>query len=394
MVNKKGYTPQHCQHRRSGRGYVLLDGKQIPTGAWGTPEAEQKANELISRWLANGRKLPPEAKARVYRVEDLVAEFWTYAQEEYQKHGKPTGETHNVRDAIRPLLQHFGSKVADEFSPLDLEELQKHLDKAGNWSRSTINSRINIVKRIFRWGARRMRISGNTVSALREVPPIKFGKLGNDRETKPKKAVKESAMLAVLPHVPPPVAAMIQLQWLSGMRPGEVVQMRWADIDRSEEEWCFRPQTHKLEHLGKTREVWLGPRAQALLRQWLQVDQNKFIFSPRAADAIRREEIRASRKRPMSASQRRRDAKRRRNPRLKERYTTNSYLLAIRRACDSAKIPSWSPNQLRKATATRVRKVKGLDGAQVVLGHSHASTTEIYADLDAAKARTIAHELG
>jgi hypothetical protein len=41
VVNKKGYTPQHCQHRRSGRGYVCLDGRQIPTGVWGSPEAEQ-----------------------------------------------------------------------------------------------------------------------------------------------------------------------------------------------------------------------------------------------------------------------------------------------------------------------------------------------------------------
>jgi integrase len=37
----------------------------------------------------------------------------------------------------------------------------------------------------------------------------------------------------VLPNVSPPVAAMIQLQQLTGMRAGEVVIMRPQDIDRS-----------------------------------------------------------------------------------------------------------------------------------------------------------------
>jgi integrase len=187
---------------------------------------------------------------------------------------------------------------------------------------------------------------------------------------------------------------MIQLQWLTGMRPGEVVQLRWVDIDRSEDVWCFRPQTHKLEHFGLKREVWLGPRAQALIRQWLRVDQNQFIFSPRESEAARREEIRQNRKRPLSASQRRRDAKRQRKDRVKSWYTTNNYRQAITRGCIAAEIPIWSPNQLRKATATRVRKAKGLDGAQLVLGHAHASTTEIYTDIDAAKAKAIARELG
>lgn len=45
----------------------------------------------------------------------------------------------------------------------------------------------------------------------------------------------------------------------------------------------------------------------------------------------------------------------------------------------------WSPNQLRHTAATEIRAAFGLKAAQVVLGHSNAITTEIYAEADLAK---------
>ena len=57
-------------------------------------------------------------------------------------------------------------------------------------------------------------------------------------------------------------------------------------------------------------------------------------------------------------------------------------------------VPKWAVNQLRHTMGTAVRKKYGLDGAQVILGHAHASTTEIYAELDFEKASKIAMELG
>ncbi len=44
---------------------------------------------------------------------------------------------------------------------------------------------------------------------------------------------------AVLPYVAPQVAAMIRLQQLTGMRPGEVVLMRPVDIDRNGNVWIY-----------------------------------------------------------------------------------------------------------------------------------------------------------
>jgi integrase len=59
-----------------------------------------------------------------------------------------------------------------------------------------------------------------------------------------------------------------------------------------------------------------------------------------------------------------------------------------------AATPRWSPNQIRHTTGTELRRKYGLEGAQVVLGHRKADTTQLYAERDLAKAAEIMREVG
>jgi len=54
----------------------------------------------------------------------------------------------------------------------------------------------------------------------------------------------------------------------------------------------------------------------------------------------------------------------------------------------------WSPNRLRHNAATNLRRHFGLEAARVVLGHSSASTTEIYAERDLSAAAEIMRAVG
>ena len=54
----------------------------------------------------------------------------------------------------------------------------------------------------------------------------------------------------------------------------------------------------------------------------------------------------------------------------------------------------WSPNQLRHAAATEIRKRFGLEASQVVLGHSRADVTQVYAARDNSLAARIMSEVG
>lgn len=259
MVRKRGYIPQHCHHKHKKLGYVYLNGRTIYTRRWGTPEAEREYERLIAEWLVNGRQLARRLTGKDgYLIEHLVTDFWRWAEGHYRKHGEPTREINNIRDAVRPLLELYGHTDADEFDAQSLKALRKHVVDQGRWARTTVNSRFSIIKRMFRWG-----VEDGLVAAIvyAEVQSVRAFKVNDTAAREPDRPtpVSEEDMRAVLDHVSPQVRAMILLQWAAGMRPGEVVLMRWEDITRHEDDpWMYRPSRHKNEHRGLDRKVWLG----------------------------------------------------------------------------------------------------------------------------------------
>jgi hypothetical protein len=186
--------------------------------------------------------------------------------------------------------------------------------------------------------------------------------------------------------------------------------MRTIDIDRSGRVWTFTPETHKTEHHGRERRVYLGPTAQEILRPWLRTELTAYLFSPREAMEHRLTERRRNRKSKVQPSQQNRSkAKPKRKP--GGRYDTRSLYHAvaygIRKANAEAErkareagaetpepIPSWHPNQLRHNAATQLRREFGLDVARTVLGHSSPVVTELYAELDGAKAAEAMERVG
>lgn len=206
---------------------------------------------------------------------------------------------------------------------------------------------------------------------------------------------------------------MIRLQLLTGMRSGEVVLLRGCDIDTTGKLWVYRPARHKTAHLGHTREVFIGPRGQDLIRPFLKPDLQAYLFSPADAERERRESLTLTRKTPMSCGNRP-GTNQQRKPRRQpgERYTTMTYFRAVQYGCDKA-FPAaadvadkpdelaawkrdhrWHPHQLRHTAATELRKRYGLEGAQVTLGHKSMAVTEIYAEKNASVAMKIAAEVG
>jgi integrase len=252
------------------------------------------------------------------------------------------------------------------------------------------------------------------------VSGLRRGK-SDARETEPVVPVEDAAVDATLPHLPDVVADMVRLQRLTGMRPAEVCILRPCDVDRTGDVWLYRPQSHKTMHHGRDRVIPLGPKAQGVLLRYLARDAEAYCFRPCDSEAKRRASQHANRKTPVSCGNRpgsNRAAQPKR--RAGERYTTASYRRSIAYACDKAfphaalggvspqKLTAeesaelrhwqsdhrWSPNQLRHAAATEIRRVFGLEAAEVILGHSQANVTQIYAERDLAKSLEVARRIG
>jgi integrase len=228
---------------------------------------------------------------------------------------------------------------------------------------------------------------------LKAVEGLRKGRSGA-KEGRKVRPVRDAHVDAVRPFVSRQVWAMIELQRLTGMRSGEAVMMRTADLDRSGSVWVYSPPSHKGEHRDHERRIFIGPKAQEILTPRLRPDRGAFLFQPTEAQVERWAAQRAGRKTPMTPSQRKRTRKARPRKSPGCHYTTHSYYRAIRDACRRAGVPRWHPHQLRHSSATRLRSEFGLEVARIILGHTSSAVTETYAEADHDKAIDIMSRVG
>lgn len=394
MPARTGRVPSYTLHRASGKAVVRLEGKDHYLGEFGSPESHSQYATLIAQWqrlgaakIAEGAKLPLNRDDHAVTIAELILKYAKFAAMYYSRDGKPTHEFSDIQYSLRPLRQLFGSTRACEFGPLKLKDLQQHMIGL-DWSRRLINARVNRVKRFFKWAVSEELVSPSILEGLRAVSGLRYGRC-NAREMPPVKPVSDVHVEPVLAHLSAPVHAMVRLQRLTGMRPCEVVVMRGAEIDRSEEVWVYEPLDHKNRWRGHTRLIPLGPQAQAILRPLLERPADQFLFSPHEAEAKRNEDRKRRRRTPMTPSQRLRELNKKKRERAPgDRYDVNSYRRAIQYAISRAnrgrpidgQIPVWFPLQLRHTRATEIRKLHGIEAAQVSLGHARADVTQVYAE--------------
>jgi integrase len=385
-------TPSYRLHKPSGQAVVTLSGRDHYLGPYGTDASRAEYDRLILDWLARGRRPPaPAGQPDDLTISELILAYVTFADGYYVKNGKPTTEPGNIRLALRPLRRLYGDTPAAAFGPRSLKRVRDEMIGSGI-CRNEVNKRTRHLVRCFRWAASEELLPPGVYEALRTVPGLRRGRT-DARESEPVKPVADSDVNAVRPFVSRQVWTLIELQRLTGMRPGEVTAMRTGDVDRTGDDWTYTPSSHKTEHHGKARTIFLGPRAQEVLKPWLRADPDAPLFQPREAVEERRAALRARRRTKVQPSQQHR---RKRRPKRApgDCYTTESYGHAIAAACKRAGTPHWNPHQLRHSAATRFRKEFGLDVARALLGHSSPSVTETYAEVDRETARAVMRRIG
>lgn len=389
LANK---PPSYSLHSASGQAVVTLNGHDHYLGKYGSPESHAAYRRFVAEWTATHRTVtasqrPPEEIRADLRVDELSLAYLDFARGYYVKNGRPTGELANMKDAIRPLHMLYGSTRVWEFGPGALRTVREQMISA-NLSRNVVNARVNRLRRVFKWGVENELVDPGVLQGLQAVAPLKAGR-SKARETSRVKPVPQADIDAVISRVTRPVKAMIELQLVTGMRPGEVVLMRTCDVDMSGKIWEYRPESHKTEHHGIERIIFLGPRAQAIVRPFFKTNLTAYLFSPRDAVLAARKKLEPKKGR---SKQTLRIHGYRRCP--LNRYARSAYQTAIYKACVKAGLSPWGPNRLRHNAATFLRKEFGLEAARVILGHTSAAVTEIYAEMDRKKAAEIMGVVG
>jgi integrase len=402
-------NPRYSKHKASGQAVVTIGGRDHYLGPWKSKASFLEYDRLISEWIASGRR-GPSSSVQPLTVAELIEGYWDFVNTYYRhKDGTPTSEIFPMKAALRSLNGLYGLTKAANFGPLALDRIRNTMISNG-WCRSTINNHVARIKGLFKWGVARELIPGSVYHTLQAVSGLRAGR-SNARESQPVRPVSNEVVAATLAHLTHVVAAMVQIQSLTGARPGEICSMRIDQIDRSEEIWIFTPASHKTAHHGHHRTIFIGPKARQILQPFLQnPDPGAFVFSPTDSVAEMRERRSYARSTPMNCGNiPGSNVKRRPKRKAHEYYTVPSYRRAITRAVDKADlwtkggkviannnrvIPRWHPHQLRHSAATEIRKRFGIEAAQLVLGHSTLASTEVYAERDAEAAREVAAQIG
>lgn len=417
---------------------------------------------LDTQWKKHEHVRDPAGAAAGYTVRQLAVDYLDFAKATFVKDGAVTSHVWNVMYAMQALLDAYAAISVGAFVPTQLATLRdamvNRVDADGIYVRATktVNQRLYIIKEAFRWGVERDKVPAEVAYHLTMVKPLQKGRSAA-RDPHAIKPVHEHVVAVTKDNLPKVVRDMIDVQWLTGMRPEEGCAMRPADIDRTGDVWLYTPTSHKTQHLDKSRVICLGPKAQDVIKPYLfNRRPTDFCFSPAEAQAQRLVAGRAARSIPLYPSHARRDVGAGENVAgIGAGYSSESYRKAIHHACRRAFPPSvdlrdraaaarswlrawakenpkpkeivgdvravarwrasgmpsehraalkelaswegvhaWNPNQLRHARATWLKKTFGIEAAKDTLGHACLDTTEIYAERDLERAMTIARKVG
>jgi integrase len=313
--------------------------RDILLGEYGTSQSRSEYARVISEWEAAGRMLPQFVVPKGLSVNELILAFWQHAEQHYRRpDGTSTQELGEYKRSLALMKGLYGHTLASDFGPLALKAMRKRMIETG-WCRGVINQRVGRIRRLFRWATSEQLVPVAVYEALRAVEGLKRGR-SMARETEPIKPVQEVTVNATLPFLRPQVAAMVKLQLLTGMRPGEVVVMRTIDLDTTGKVWLYRPGSdqgpygqHKTAWRDQHRAIFIGPKGQEILRPWLRLNLSEYLFQPKEAEAARDAHRRRLRKTKLTPSQSRRRPKTSPRKAPGDFYAVTSYAHAIRKGC-------------------------------------------------------------
>jgi integrase len=396
---------------------------EIKLGAYGSADSQARYREVLALlaanqgrwpgWPANATTRPPEAKQRiaddtvlqpdpipppangVLTINDLLLQFLR----DYLELKRSVKETALVKRMLRLLKEEMGGEPVVTMTPKRLRALRLKLVQKG-WCRNVVNRQTNRLRLPFVWGARENLFPPEITHALMTVRCLKPTECGV-RDTAQRQPAFWAEVQKVAPHCTPAVGAMLQLQWLTGCRSGEIRALRVRDLNRSDSRlWVYRPGSsagrygqHKNAWRGPERIIHLGPQAIAVLAPWLAgLQPGDAVFSPAREYRRRMERARANRQTKVQPSQQSRA-----NPAAKRRpgelYTTTSYPQAVATACRKAGV-KFHPYALRHGRKMDVARSHGLEAARLMLGQKSIEMTQQYGVQDHQAAANLANQVG
>lgn len=253
-----------------------------------------------------------------YTLSQIIAEYKEFRANNYAR----PEEFDYVIDKFYSLI---GNKIAEQITLADLEKYRSY--RKGKVKNSTINREMDNIKRVFSLAFENKRIRFNPCSELKNL------KIENPN----KRFLTKEEEVKLLKVANPTMKVMIILALNTGMRVGEILNLKWEHI------------FFKLNYLvalnpknGKPRKILLNKTLKAELENLPKISE--YVFS---------------------------------NPITKTKY--KNIKKTFSRTVERAGIPHITFHELRHTTASRLNE-KGVDILTIkeILDHADLKTTQQY----------------
>jgi integrase len=265
------------------------------------------------RWLADEYPAIASAGTVNYSVDSLCREYFEQMGKRYVVDGKHTTSITRIRIALDSFRAKYGEREADsitagmtaawlegfiherktkkEKATGDKRRMVRGTDGTGvshndrddeerapkPRTKETCNLALTYVKRMYRWGAKYGKVADSAAGAVQLAENLR----SDHPELRRKDAigpVARETVEATKALCPPIIQALIEVLWLTGMRPGEIRSMRPCDLTVSDGMRVYTPRRHKTSHKGKVRKIVLGPRAWRIIEPLLPSRTDAPVF--------------------------------------------------------------------------------------------------------------------
>jgi integrase len=237
----------HVSLRKRSRGpdvyylkYRLVDGQQVqrklgPAAMGnGRPAAgyytRKQAEDALQEVLADARRGTADTRAGA-TFADASAEFLRYVEHDREREPSTVGDYRGVINGY--LLPRFGERDLASITPHEIEAYRDELktlereDGSRRLSNRTIVRHLVVLHAIFKRAARVWGLTVNPASGdLVDRPPVRYS--GEFRTLTPDEVRLAAAHMEIAEE-----AALVLTASFTGLRLGELLALRWADVDFS-----------------------------------------------------------------------------------------------------------------------------------------------------------------
>tara|TARA_B100000519_G_C14248380_1_gene441049 strand:+ start:271 stop:1689 length:1419 start_codon:yes stop_codon:yes gene_type:complete len=232
-----------------------------------------------------------------YTVEE-VATRWFDFHKQYFSSDRHDRSFYNM---VVRLLKPYFSQPANEFRSSQLialrDELQKDAEERQHRNRDWINRHVKQIKKMFEWASARDFAGDHVCDSLNKVANLTAKQSPNLRDAEEREAADPKAIEDAILHANPTIMTMLVIQVETGLRPKELREMTWDDINTEGDKWFYTPKNHKNRSREKAkrqksgRVIFFTEAAQNALWKYHEerpAPMSQYIFNPRECKAYNR----------------------------------------------------------------------------------------------------------